>query len=122
MIRRLAIRLLLLPLALNGLWLLCREAPLEASVEAQAAQPAQATGDSLQIECERICAVHSRAGSLCLLSPGNKTSLSIIILGLSILQAPIRTGPALGTGQSWAEVPKLHSDPSLAQKSPPPKV
>src|ERR1700751_2700911 len=111
MIRRIAISFFLLPLALNGLWLICREAPSggspEASVdtplEAPAGQPTQSAAEKRKAECERICGLHPGEGPLCPLSPGNKTSLSIVILGLSILPGATAVRPPAVTRQAQRE-------------------
>jgi hypothetical protein len=138
MIRRIALSLFLLPLALNGLWLICREAPPETSPEisldtsseatpeatlvAQAAEPAQSAAQKRKAECERICGLHPGAGALCLLTPGNKTSLSIVILGLSILQAATAVRPPAVARRTAPEFSVLHFDPCIADPAPPPRA
>jgi hypothetical protein len=130
MIRRIAICLFLLPLALNGLWLICREAPPdtsagtspEATLAAQATEPAQSAAEKRKAECERICGVHAGAGPVCLLSPGNKTSLSIVILGLSILPAATAVRPPAATRRTEREFSLLHFDPCIADPAPPPRA
>jgi hypothetical protein len=130
MIRRIAICLFLLPLALNGLWLICREAPPdtsagtspEATLAAQATEPAQSAAEKRKAECERICGVHAGAGPVCLLSPGNKTSLSIVILGLSILPAATAVRPPAVTRRTAPEFSVLHFDPCIADPAPPPRA
>jgi len=126
MIRRIAICLFLLPLALNGLWLICREAPpetsLETSLDAQATEPQQSAAEKRKAECERICGVHAGAGPVCLLSPGNKTSLSIVILGSSILPAATAVRPPAATRRTVPEFSLLHFDPCIADPAPPPRA
>jgi hypothetical protein len=132
MIRRIALSLFLLPLALNGLWLICRETPPETSSEtapevtlvAQAAEPApqQSAAEKRKAECERICGRHPGEGPLCLLTPGNKTSLSIVILGLSILPAATAVRPPAVTRRTAPEFSVLHFDPCIADPAPPPRA
>lgn len=130
MMRRIAICLFLLPLALNGLWLICREAPpemsidtsLETSLDAQATEPQQSAAEKRKAECERICGVHAGAGPVCLLSPGNKTSLSIVIFGLSILPAATAARPPAPTRRTVPEFSALHFDPCIADPAPPPRA
>jgi hypothetical protein len=127
MIRRIVICLFLLPLALNGLWLICREAPpaetsLETSLDVQATEPQQSAAEKRKAECERICGVHAGAGPVCLLSPGNKTSLSIVIVGLSILPAATAVRPPAATRRTVPEFSVLHFDPCIADPAPPPRA
>jgi len=142
MIRRIAICLFLLPLALNGLWLICRDAPPETSPEArldtssetspettpeatlvaQASEPTQSAAEKRKAECERICGLHPGEGPLCLLTPGNKTSLSIVILGLSILPAATAVRPPAVTRRAALEFSVLHYDPCIADPAPPPRA
>jgi len=126
MIRRIALCLFLLPLALNGLWLICRDAPPETSPEtsldAQAAEPTQSAAEKRKAECERICGLHPGEGPVCLLTPGNKTSLSIIILGLSILPSTTAVRPPAATRQTQREFSLLHYDPCITDPAPPPRA
>jgi len=130
MIRRLAISLFLLPLALNGLWLICRDTPVnaspqtpsEVSLETQSADQTQSAAERRKAECERICGLHPGAGALCLLSPGNKTSLSIVILGLSILPAAAAVRPPAATRRTALESFILLYDTSIADPAPPPRT
>jgi hypothetical protein len=126
MFRRIAISLFLLPLALNGLWLICREAPpdasLDTSLEAKAAEPPQSAAEKRKAECERICGLHPGEGPLCLLSSGNKTSLSIVILGLLILPATTAVQRPAATPQTQREFSLLHYDPCIINPAPPPRA
>jgi hypothetical protein len=134
MIRRIALCLFLLPLALNGLWLICREAPPETSLDtspetspktsldAQASEPTQSAAEKRKAECERICGLHPGEGPLCLLTPGNKTSLSIVILGSSILPAATTVRPPSVTRRTAPEFSVLHFDPCISDPAPPPRA
>ena len=116
--RRLALCLLTLPLMLNGLWVICHDVAPPAKT--QESEQAKSPEDELKAECEKLCA---RESSLCLISPGDKTSLSVVVLGVAIFpsEGPIITSPAVS--REYAEErPTFHSDPSIAQPSPPPEA
>jgi len=117
MLRKLGLLLLLLPLTLNGLWILCRDVP----PEPQAADSAQSSSsvDQQKEECERLCA---RQSSFCLTSAGDKTSVTIVVFGVAIFPAAARVGSPAGVRQAVAEFRGVHSDPSIANPSPPPEV
>lgn len=145
MFRKLVTWLLLLPLPVNGLWMVCRDAP-----QAQVAQPEQASaptpadqnlfkilvGDAdpqpaqtsakerNTPECEKICSIKSaaRGGPVCLLSSGGKASLTIIVFGVAVISPQVQFHPPATAGQFLAEVQDIYLNPSLAHSTPPPKV
>jgi hypothetical protein len=116
LLRKLTLCLLVLPLTLNGLWMICRDVP----PAAQAPDSAQSsTVDQQKAECERLCA---RQSSLCLTSGADKTSVTIIVYGVAVFPAEIRIGAPSLSRQTSAELRNLHSDPNIAQPSPPPRA
>jgi hypothetical protein len=119
-LRKLAFCLLVLPLTLNGLWVLCRDVPPEPQAQSSdPAQPQSPSVDEQKAECERLCA---RESSLCLVSPGDKTSLTIVVFGVAVFPAEIQvSSPALAR-EELAELRNLHSDPGIVQPSPPPRA
>ncbi len=116
-LRRLALCLLALPLMLNGLWAICRDVPQPP--KAQESVQAQSADDELKAECEKLCA---RESSLCLVSPGDKTSLTIIAFGVAIFPTDLQVGLPAISREPVAGTHSHHSDPSLAYPSPPPEA
>jgi hypothetical protein len=114
---RLSLFFLVLSLALNGLWVICRDLPAEP--EQQASVQSQASADEQQAECEKLCARHA---SLCLSSPGDKTSITIVAFGVAIFPPEIHVALPSASRQSATVVRDTHSDPSIAHLSPPPRA
>jgi hypothetical protein len=117
-LRKLALCLLVLPLTLNGLWMICRDAPPQSQTQDSAESQASDV-DQQKAECERLCA---RQSSLCLTSAGDKTSATIVVYGVAIFPAEVRVGLPSLARQTVAELGDLHSDPNLAHPSPPPRT
>ena len=116
LLRKLTLCLLVLPLTLNGLWILCRNV----APEPQAPDAAQSSSiDEQKAECERLCA---RQSSLCLTSGADKTSVTIVVYGVAIFPAEIQIGAPSSSLQTLTELRDLHSDPNIAQPSPPPRA
>ena len=116
LLRKLTLCLLVLPLTLNGLWILCRNVPSEP----QAPDSAQSSSiDEQKAECERLCA---RQSSLCLSSAADKTSVTIVVFGLAIFSPEVQIVSPSVTRQTSAELRDLHSDPSIDNPSPPPET
>ncbi len=104
MIQKLVLYISLLPLTLNGLWLVCRNAP----PDAQQTSDAQASGSSnrssisrkdapdkdiaQESDCDRMCA---RQTSTCLPPAGDKTSVTIVFFGVAIFLPPGQIGAPL---------------------------
>lgn len=120
MFRRLALCVLTLPLMLNGLWVICHDVPPPPKTqETQETAQSQSPEDELKAECEKLCA---RQSSLCLISPGDKTSLSIVILGVAIFPSDLQVSSTAVSREPVAQVRNLYSDPTIAQPSPPPEA
>lgn len=119
-LRRLALCLLVLPLTLNGLWVLCRDVPPAPNAQDSAqSQHSESAEDELKAECEKLCA---RQSSLCLISPGDKTSLTIVIFGIAVFPSDMQISSPAVSREPVAELGGLHSDPSIAHPSPPPEA
>jgi hypothetical protein len=119
-LRKLALCLLVLPLTLNGLWVICRDVPPQPQTpESAQSQASNNNVDEQKAECEKLCA---RPSSLCLTSAGDKTSVTIVVYGVAIFPAEVRVGLPSVARQTVAELGDLHSDPNLAHPSPPPKA
>lgn len=134
MLRKLAIWLLLIPLPLNGLWLVCRDAPPK--VPEPAASSADSERNLLEFfanaeadsesgaNCVKICAIKSaeKDGSFCLVSGGSKTSLTIIVFGVAILPPALQLHPVAAVRQFIAELPDLYLSPFMGRSTPPPRA
>jgi hypothetical protein len=118
MLRKLALCLLVLPLTLNGLWMICRDAPPQPQTP-DSAQSEASSMDEQKAECERLCA---RQSSLCLTSAGDKTSVTIVVYGVAVFPGAVRVGSPSITRYTVAGLRNLHSDPSIAHPSPPPRI
>jgi hypothetical protein len=148
MLRKIAVWLLLIPLPLNGLWMVCREAPPEAqklsrsyagpdenlfdkfanlpgdesAASADANSPGD-DGDSSTPECARFCAVKSgAAGPVCLFASGAKASMTIVVFGVAVPPAHVETIAAVETSRSNAEHANFYRSPNLDHFTPPPKA
>lgn len=116
LLRKLTLCLLVLPLTLNGLWMICRDV----QPEAQAPDSAQSsTIDQQKAECERLCA---RQSSLCLTSGADKTSVTIIVFGLAVFLPQTQIVSPSTTRRTSTELREAHSAPNIAQPSPPPEA
>ncbi len=134
MLRKLAICLLLIPLPLNGLWLVCKnappvpQAPVEPSAQADSnlleyfanAESDTETGANCVNEC--AWKAKSNDGSICLVSGGSKTSLTILVFGVALLPPEVQLHPLAAARQLIAEPPELYLNPSVDRSTPPPKA
>src|ERR1700756_3356628 len=92
MLRKLILSALLLPLLLNGLWIVCNDS----SGPSSEALPDASSGlTQEQIDCIRICAMKHRLGdgAICLVLPGDAKSITIVDFGVAILPAAISLEP-----------------------------
>jgi hypothetical protein len=117
-LRKLALCLLVLPLTLNGLWVLCRDVP-PAPQAPDSAQAQSSDEDQQKAECERLCA---RQSPLCLVSAGDKTSVTIVVFGVAVFPTHMGIGAPLNSREPVVELCDMRSDPTLVHPSPPPKT
>lgn len=149
MLRKVAVWLLLIPLPLNGLWMVCREAPPDAQRHARSyAGPDEnlfekvanlpvEEGDTLSTaenspggeedsstpECKKICALRSgAAGPVCLFASGAKASMTILVFGVAVPPAQAETIAAVETSRTVAEHANFYRNPNLARFTPPPEA
>ena len=133
MLRKIAIWLLLIPLPLNGVWLACPEsAPAQAASEQQ--QVEQSPDVSLFTAfseaapdgplCKTICylkaAVHN--GGICLVSPGGKTSITMIAFAVAVPVPQAQLQPLVSSSQRVAEPQNFYLNPSADRSTPPPRA
>lgn len=118
MLRKMALCLLVLPLTLNGLWMICQDVP-PPTLAPNSAQSDSYSADQQKTECERLCA---RQSSLCLTSTGDKTSVTIVVYGVAIFPGQVRVGLPRMAHQAIAEILDTHSNPNIARPSPPPRT
>jgi len=134
MLRKLAIWLLLIPLPLNGLWLMCREGAPEPPKQAEASandntnlfEAVAAVDTNLKAgsNCERECAFKSNSndGSFCLISGGSKTSLTIMIFGVAVLLPAVQLRPLAAARRTVTELPDFYLSPAADHSTPPPRA
>jgi hypothetical protein len=124
MIQKLVLYISLLPLTLNGLWLVCRDAPPDAEQSgAQTGDSSRSSAPDKKIdqesECDRMCA---RQASTCLPPAGDKTSVSIVFYGVAIFTPLGQIGEPLSARQAIPDFVNLHRDPTISRLSPPPRA
>ncbi|MBI2815811.1 MAG: hypothetical protein HYX72_02610 [Acidobacteria bacterium] len=134
MLRKLAVWILLIPLPLNGLWLACEEEPPKvqgSSVDLPASEEnlfsTFAVSDDAIVsagECARFCAFKSAEenGSVCLLGPEGKTSITILVFGVAVTQPQFQLSAIQPAGRGPAEMLDLYSNPNLFLSTPPPRI
>jgi len=124
MLQKLVLYISLLPLTLNGLWLVCRNAPPDAQQsDARAGASNRSSTPDTEVnqesECDRMCA---RQTSTCLPPAGDKTSVSIVFFGVAIFVPLGQIGAPLSARQAIPDFVNLHCDPTIAHLSPPPRA
>ena len=114
MLPRLVIWILLVPMLLNGLWMVCNPA-------GAADSPAHSRESA---DCIRICAaLEAVLGRICLVLPGDaKASISIIDYGAATLPSEILLQPITTDEQLAAELSAPYGEPSLGNLTPPPRA
>jgi len=120
MIRRLATWVLLIPLSLNGLWMVCENAPQSPEPASAAAQESPAMA-----HCKTMCPTvrPTQTGSICLVS-ANGDGRSIAVYAFAV--SPPTVGAELLASAGADDFPilpvALYLSPSLPEHSPPPKA
>src|SRR5262249_38336173 len=117
MLRRLLIWILLAPLPLNGLWMLCKDA-----VPAQTSSAETDMAEEDGADCSKICERKPQTGSICLISPGDKSSITILVYGVAIPSALVRFIPAAVSGQVAPQYANSYRSPTIIDPSPPPRA
>jgi hypothetical protein len=125
MVQKLVLYISLLPLTLNGLWLVCRNAPPDnqRTSDAQAGNSNRSSVPDKEIDqasdCDRMCA---RQTSTCLPPAGDKTSVTIVFFGVAIFLPLGQIGAPLAARQAMPDFVNLHCDPIITHPSPPPRA
>ena len=111
---------LILPMLLNGLWIVCNDAQSgsETTLEFQGLSNQAA-------ECARLCLREHPLGTgeICLILPGDASkSIAIVDFRVAILAHEIQLQPPAVTEAFITELRSLYSNPSLISHAPPPKA
>jgi hypothetical protein len=132
MFRRIATFVLLVPLSLNGLWMVCAEPPEEAATTTPPAEPSE--------HCKKMCPLHQgkvdtelaavdtdsdmQPGAICLISSdGSGASISAFAFAVAPPPAAMVTIAADLTDRTFAtDKPIFYGDPPLSGSTPPPKA
>jgi len=114
MLRNLIGWILIAPLLLNGLWIVCNDAPSAESVPL-----------SKEAECARICLLKLQAigERFCLILPGaSKTSISVIDFGVALVPTKIQLQGNEGAEPFFVTFSPRYLNPSPSNRTPPPRV
>lgn len=120
MFRRLATAALLVPLAFNGLWMVCADkgpAPSEAR--------ASATASETPAHCTTMCVKDKGklVGSGCFITAGDaNASIAMFLFGVATLCPTVDVVPPTTVSESIPELAVLYSNPALSDLTPPPKA
>lgn len=119
MLQRIATVILLVPLFLNGLWMVCAN-------EQAAADPVETASEMAEAVplCDKMCPVEKPTpGAICLISSnGGGASLVAILFVVAPPPANESLSPVFGTGGLLPEPSAIYSNPILAGNTPPPKA
>ena len=118
MFRKLATLVLAVPLALNGLWMVCEGGDLAPNPAARSA----ASGEKPKCT-STMCAMEKGGGPICILtSDDNKVSMTIFLFGVAVVPQEARLPQPAADGQYIPEFSALYLNPNLTVAAPPPKV
>jgi len=120
MLRKLVVVMLLLPLPLNGLWMVCGDVR---SIATQSPDPSAKPQD--MAACTKMCPKEKPVteGSVCLFTAdtGNG-SIMVVVFGVAVLPVQSLVHPPVLMSQFLPELSDYYSNPSLDQSTPPPRV
>ncbi len=111
---------LLIPLPLNGLWMVCE--PGESTSSAAPASSAESEGDA---ECAKMCPVEKSksSGPICLLTAGGgKTSIAILAFGVAVVPSALPLPQPFSTSCSLPAPLAFLLNPHLPHSTPPPEA
>ena len=121
MLQKLAIRTLLVPMLLNGFWVVCSD-PSSSST-------AGATDTRARLEenadCIKMCLMKHQVdlGAICFVLPGDtKTSITIFDFGFAILPLEFKLHPIAAEELLVTSLSAVYSNPSLSIHTPPPEA
>ena len=120
MSRKLVVFVLLLPLSLNGLWVVCAggEAFAGASEE-------ETSGMAEGADCSEMCIMGKAKpnGPICLIAAdGSKSSVSIFLLGVAVIPSEFSLVRPFIPERHIPEIYRFYLDPALFSSTPPPRV
>jgi hypothetical protein len=120
MFRRLAALLLLIPLSLNGLWMVCENGP-----DTSDPAPVAAQVSPEMAHCKTMCPTvkPAQTGSICLVSAnGDGHSIAVFAFALTVPSVAVNfIAPAEGS-EFPAMRASIYSSPTLFELTPPPKA
>ena len=120
MLRKLVVVMLLLPLPLNGLWMVCGDVR---SIATQSPDPSAKPQD--MAACTKMCPKEKPVteGALCLLTAdGDSGSIIVVVFGVTVLPAEAVVHPPVLANRPLPEMAGFYLNPSLAESTPPPRV
>lgn len=133
MLRRMATFVLLVPLSLNGLWMLCAEE--SPTVGAETAPPSAEASE----HCKKMCPIphaetetaplevpqsgEGQTGAICLLSSnGDGASIDAIAFAVTMPAAVVTVASDLTVREFTTERAIFYGDPLLSGLTPPPRA
>jgi hypothetical protein len=121
MLRKLATLALLVPLSLNGLWMIC--------ADAGPAQPSSAPASSqvsADAHCKFMCPAHKPAqtGAICVLTASaDGSSIALFAVALATPPPPLVTWTIPSRFAKYPQrTASLYAEPALASITPPPEA
>jgi len=117
MLRKFTVWALLVPLFLNGLWVVCAGGGV---VPSQVAESSEQPGSHCETECALKTGV--QPGSICLISPGGKSSLTIFAFGIAVVPPMARVGRITEFETAVIDLAVLYREPILPGVTLPPKA
>ena len=120
MLRKSVIWVLLLPLSFNGWWMVCDDVPSIATESPDPSAKPQEVAD-----CTKMCPQEKplTEGSVCLLTAdGDNGSIVVIVFGVAVLPVEALVPPPVLVSQFLPPLSDSYLNPSLPQRTPPPRV
>jgi len=119
MLRRFATVVLLIPLSLNGLWMLCADGQTPSEAAETPSQTAAAA------HCTKtICPLNQPpTGAICLISSnGDGSSIAAFVFAVAAPPPVEKLAASIFVIDKAPEQPALYSNPTLSGLTPPPKA
>ena len=120
MLHKLVVCVLLLPLSLNGLWVVC------AGSEAFAgANKAETSGMTEGANCSVMCIMEKAKPNrpICLITADDsKSSVTIFLLGVAVIPSEFSLVRPFTPERHIPELSRFYIDPALFSANPPPRV
>ena len=120
MLRRLATLVLLIPLSLNGLWMLCADGETPSTPAETPSQTAAAAPHCTKTICPLT---QAPTGAICLISSnGDGSSIAAFMFAVAAPPAVETLTASIVLSDQVPEQPALYSNPTLSGLTPPPKA